>query len=167
MISCVVTAVFKRTETPTKEHPASGLRRMVSTCVPSRRYQVEGSVIESTCGAPIIAVLVRHRHDPERGLSRECQRAQFAPGKATFAVKVRAHLWNGVGAPLAAYQQSECAPVLMFIPNPSCTWDLVPPRAVVAHSVLRASRRSSCRQTGSSITWTKPCCSSPSWWIRR
>ncbi|GLC55098.1 hypothetical protein PLESTB_000943500 [Pleodorina starrii] len=52
-----------------------------------RRFQIQGSVLESTCGAPIIVVLVRYRHDPESGLSRECQRAQFAPGAAWFAVK--------------------------------------------------------------------------------
>ncbi|EFJ52774.1 hypothetical protein VOLCADRAFT_127352 [Volvox carteri f. nagariensis] len=53
------------------------------------RFQVQGSAVESTCGAPIIVVLVRYRRDPESGLSRECQRAQFAPGATSFAVKGR------------------------------------------------------------------------------
>ncbi|GIL49892.1 hypothetical protein Vafri_6202 [Volvox africanus] len=51
------------------------------------RFQIQGSAIESTCGTPIVVALVRYKHDPESGLSRECQRAQFAPGAASFAIK--------------------------------------------------------------------------------
>ncbi|GLI63014.1 hypothetical protein VaNZ11_005874 [Volvox africanus] len=51
------------------------------------RFQIQGSAIESTCGSPIVVALVRYKHDPESGLSRECQRAQFAPGAASFAIK--------------------------------------------------------------------------------
>ncbi|GIL77741.1 hypothetical protein Vretimale_6710 [Volvox reticuliferus] len=51
------------------------------------RFQIQGSAIESTCGSPIVVALIRYKHDSESGLSQECQRAQFAPGAASFAIK--------------------------------------------------------------------------------
>ncbi|GFR42281.1 hypothetical protein Agub_g3179 [Astrephomene gubernaculifera] len=63
--------------------------RLPGTCDHEQpdRYQVQGSAIESTCGAPLVVVLVRYKHDPESGLTKECRRAQLAPGKSQFAIK--------------------------------------------------------------------------------